>query len=165
MPTITSTTHGNLTNTSAHLLHPPSRVLPLLHNHERLISLNPLVTKIVHATEKTKAEDEEVFTVTDHILLLGTVPITTTYCATLSNQKNGVWVNTQAAIGVETSSVWMVEDDREVKDGCVVTESFELVKAPWWIRNFVERTVKDAHQTLLERLAKALDDEVLADKK
>lgn len=143
MASTASVTTTRKINVSPHL------ALAYIHDTERLVRLNPLVT----AVEKTAKENT--WRVTDRIKLLGFIPYNTHYEIFASLLPDGSDITVTAALGIRSFSKWRVITEEGQGAECTVTEEASI-SAPKFLLPFVRGTLKESHEQMQERMEKEL---------
>jgi len=130
---------------------PIADAITLLHDPPRLAGLNPLVVSVTQSHE-----DASEYTIVDEkISLWGRISIPTLpYNAKFLSLDDGVNVDVRAMGVVKLQNQWRAKALGE--DQCEVTETI-LVDAPWILKSFVMRTLKQSHVELLEAMASQLE--------
>jgi hypothetical protein len=121
--------------------------LAFIHDIERLARLNPLVIAI------EKGGEENVWKVTDRILLLGFIPYRVVYEISAVFVEDGVDVDVSAPMGIRSFSKWRVTNGGE--KGYVVTEEASVEAHPVLL-SFIKLTLKQSHEEMLERMEQVL---------
>ncbi|KAG5915618.1 hypothetical protein E4U42_007968 [Claviceps africana] len=124
--------------------------IDLLHDHESIIDLNPLVRARRRIPPPPHAPDEERgrawYSVTDKLAL---VPGGLTYTCSFETLPRGLRTHAYAALGVDTRSAWSVGDE---PSGLCLREDVEL-RCHVLLRCFVRRTIRESHEALGVRFA------------
>lgn len=151
---------------------PRQFVLDMLHDHDLMITLNPLVTRYVPCAPPAHALPDEYdsawYEITDRIEYIPGTPLVSnvTYTACLHDIPTGVQSHVHAPAGLEIRGKWQVlgsepgekrhrelgEDQYGIpKEGLYLREDCE-VRCNFLLMPTVRRNLKKSHATLVDRL-------------
>lgn len=153
----------------------------VLHNHTEMIELNPLVINHVKCKPPPTAPADEFhciwYELTDKITYLPGVKGTVNYKACFHDLPRSIQTHVYAPAGLEIKEKWSIggnepHEEREVieigmaglgvpRDGLYLREDVDM-KCNLFLTNFVKKTLRRAHEVLVERLVIKAD---LADDK
>ncbi|KAJ6458868.1 hypothetical protein C8R47DRAFT_1028389 [Mycena vitilis] len=138
--TITSTKHINA---------PVEDVVATLHDFQKMINLNPLVTKSV-----VDATDPNIITVTDSVPLFLGLSFPTTYTAHFEAIPGGMNTNNSASAGVSLHNEWRAVANPS--GGTDLTET-DTLTANFLLSGIVTDELKTSHNQLMDTLASQLE--------
>ena len=128
-------------------------VIAMLHDHNTVVHLNPLVKSVEdieapsHAAEEYKGLPWK--KVVDEIAYLpaGIWKGSVEYEACFEDRPNGIKANVWAPMGLTTSSTWAVIDAKD-GEGLVLSEDCET-RCSFLMMPFVKKTQNEAHETMV----------------
>lgn len=151
------------THTSTTLLNGSKHaVLCQLHDHDLMISLNPLVQdhRLLRSMENPDSPyPTNTWEIVDRIDGLGTwtrrfSPDTVTYHADMTNTQDGMRSIVKAPMGIISHITWKVSYN---KNGETVLEETGEVRCNKLVGGLVKGAIEDSHQQLVERFLERLD--------
>ncbi|KAJ5900107.1 hypothetical protein N7495_004851 [Penicillium taxi] len=127
-------------------------VIRLLHDHDAMITQNPLVIHYEQCPQDAPDDEREGhwYQLTDRINYLpgGILQGKVNYRAYLHNTPQGLRTHVYAPLGVHIHNVWSV---RPGEDSLALQEQVHL-RCPFGVTNFIRRTMHKAHKDLVARL-------------
>ncbi|KAJ7292624.1 hypothetical protein C8J57DRAFT_2991 [Mycena rebaudengoi] len=127
---------------------PVADVIATLHDFDRMIRLNPLVT-----SSTVDPTNPNVFTVVDKLPLFLGITIPTTYVATFESLPNGMNTDNTASAGVKLHNEWRAVE----VDGATDLTETDTVTANLLLMPIVKSQLQTAHDELFETLASQLE--------
>ncbi|KAK7035660.1 hypothetical protein R3P38DRAFT_3311689 [Favolaschia claudopus] len=138
--TISSTKHINA---------PVADVVAALHDFERMIKLNPLVTKA-----EQDPNDPNTFSVTDSVPLFLGISIPTTYTAKFQALPDGMNTDNAVAAGVSLHNEWRAVAN--ASGGTDLTET-DTLTANILLSGIITSELTKSHDQLVDTLAQQLE--------
>lgn len=183
-----NTTHNTLTLTNLPPHIEKEQVLALLHDHDKMITMNPLVTahhqepsSFAESFFKSEAPENRpsgsetipIYSITDDMSSDGEsqggswrggwakrfIPDTVTYNASMQNRTDGLLSITHAPMGVHSITTWLVKEAEDGNGGLLLEERGK-VTSNRMLMSFIKTTLQESHEKLVRDFVAALEREI-----